>query len=328
MNIYITLDYELFFGPKSGSVDKCIIEPTENLLKILDPHGIKASFFVDAGYLIALEKQRADYQELQKDYIKVTAQIKDLASNGHGIELHVHPHWEDSYYDGQKWVFDTSRYKLSDFGEDEVHNIVTNYTGVLKRISGKSPIAYRAGGWSAQPFNAIGKALKANGIFIDSSVYPQGYYSSNNQSFDFRDVQPYQTDYQFSKNLTIPDVNGDFKEIPISSIKVSPLFFWRFAVKKLKKNDEHNSLGDGAAVPISKKEALRLMTSTSYSVVSIDGFKISLIHKALNKYTNKTNNHGSFVLIGHPKAFTKYSLKKLKEFVDITVTQHSYTIYF
>jgi len=327
MNIYITLDYELFFGPTSGSVEKCIIEPTEALLEILDPHGIKASFFVDAGYLIALEKQRADYQELQKDYLKVTTQIKDLASKGHGIELHVHPHWEDSYYDGKKWVFNTTRYKLSDFGEEEVLDIVTNYTNILKKITGKSPVAYRAGGWSAQPFGPIGRALKANGISIDSSVYPQGYYSSNNQSFDFRNVEPYQTDYRFSTVLTELDSKGDFQEIPISSIKVSPLFFWNFAFKKLKENTEHNSIGDGAAVPMSKKEAFRLMTSSSYSVVSIDGFKISLINKALKDYTKKTNNQGSFVLIGHPKAFTSYSLKKLKSFVDMTAQQNSYTVY-
>lgn len=327
MKIYITLDYELFFGPKSGSVEKCIIEPTEALLKILDPHGIKANFFVDAGYLVALEKQKADHQKLQEDYIKVTTQIKDLASNGHGIELHVHPHWEDSYYDGEKWVFDTTRYKLSDFGEDEVLDIVTNYTNVLKRTAGKSPVAYRAGGWSAQPFSNIGKALKANGVLIDSSVYPQGYYSSHNQSFDFRNIEPYQRDYQFSKNLTKPDAKGEFLEVPISSIKVSPLFFWNFAFKKLKRSTEHNSIGDGAAVPMSKKEALRLMSSSSYSVVSIDGFKISLIHKALKNYIKKTANEGSFVVIGHPKAFTPYSLNKLRNFVDITAQQHSFVVY-
>ena len=60
MNIYITLDYELFFGPDSGTVENCIIEPTEQLLNIVDPLGVKFVCFVDSGYLLALEKQMRD----------------------------------------------------------------------------------------------------------------------------------------------------------------------------------------------------------------------------------------------------------------------------
>ena len=160
MKIYITLDYELFFGSKSGSVEKCIIEPTNDLLKIVDPYNVKFTCFVDAGYLIQLEKHKDIYPQLQNDYSKITKQISDLADNEHGIELHVHPHWEDSYYNGANWVFSKSRYKLSDFKEEEIEDIITRYNDILKRVSGKNPVTYRAGGWSAQPFGPIKKALK------------------------------------------------------------------------------------------------------------------------------------------------------------------------
>ena len=186
MNIYITLDYELFFGTKSGSVDNCIIKPTEALLKIVEPYDIKFVFFVDVGYLVKLEEHKEQYSELQDDYLKITSQIKYLAKKGHGIELHIHPHWEDSYYDGNDWAFDTSRYKLADFSSEKIERIVTKYTKSLTRISGQTPKAYRAGGWSAQPFKEIGKALKANDIYIDSTVFPGGYYESSAQYYDFR----------------------------------------------------------------------------------------------------------------------------------------------
>src|SRR5690606_21790990 len=143
----------------SGSVEKCIIEPTEQLLQICDPLDVKFVCFVDAGYLWALEKFKTEFKHLEQDFHKVSAQIKKLSNQGHGIELHVHPHWEDSYYDGTRWVFDTSRYKLADFSDNDVMDIVTRYTGVLKNISGIAPVAYRAGGWSAQPFEPIKRAL-------------------------------------------------------------------------------------------------------------------------------------------------------------------------
>lgn len=327
MNIYLTLDYELFFGAKSGTVDQCIIEPTNELLKIVDPYNIKFTCFVDAGYLVQLEKHKDNYPELKDDYNKITQQIRYLSDHGHGIELHIHPHWEDSYYNEKKWVFNTSRYKLSDFNEKEVVDIVTDYNAVLKRISGKSPVAYRAGGWSAQPFTQIKKALEKNNIYIDSTVYPNGFYTSNNQFFDFRGVPQYKTEYNFSEDLIKEDVNGHFKEIPISSFKVSPFFFWKFAVIKLLKQRQHQSYGDGFAVKMNKKEMLRLLALPSHSVVSIDGYKAKLIEEALKKYKKNCPIDGNFVLIGHPKAFTPYSLSKLTDFISLTHEEHNFTTY-
>ena len=327
MNIYITLDYELFFGPESGTVDKCIIEPTEALLELVDPFGIKFVCFVDSGYLLALEKYMEQYPQLSEDYKKVSGQIRLLADNGHGIELHVHPHWEDTVFDGKKWVFDTSRYKLSDFTETEVMDIVSRYNTVLESITGKPTTAYRAGGWSAQPFEPIGKALLKNGISVDSTVYAGGRYSSQNQVFDFTGVDPYLTAYRFSTDLTNKDEQGEFYEIPISSYRLSPFFYWKFVANKFRSSIMHRSYGDGNAIPMSKKQVLRLMLWPSCSVVSIDGFKASFLERAFQKYKKNTRGDGNFVMIGHPKAFTAYSLQKLQDFISGTQGQHSYKIF-
>ncbi len=67
MNIFLTYDYELFFGEESGSVDKCMIEPTNELLKIAKEFNIKMTFFVDIGYLIKLKEFLPNNPELQLD---------------------------------------------------------------------------------------------------------------------------------------------------------------------------------------------------------------------------------------------------------------------
>lgn len=327
MKIYITLDYELFFGKESGSAECCILQPTEDILKILDPLGVKMTCFVDVGYLIRLEDQQDEFPSLRSDYEKVTEQIRRLATNGHGMELHIHPHWEDSYYDGERWIFDHSRYKLSDFSEEEVMEIVTRYKNTLERISGYTPQAYRAGGWSAQPFLPIKKALEKNEVYIDSTVYSNGYYQSEFQSFDFREVPQFKTQYPFSEDLTLEDPSGKFTEIPISSQQVSPLFFWRFALTKLRKQPKHRPYGNGSSVKMSDDQIFRLLTRPSHSVVSVDGYKASIIQKAFRKYVKKTENKGNFVLIGHPKAFTPYSLKRLAQFVKDTHKDHQYVIF-
>jgi hypothetical protein len=75
--ILITLDYELFFG-KSGSIERTIINPTKKLISILDRHKIKASFFVDSGYIIKLKEYMQSFEVLKKDYDLITQQIKKL----------------------------------------------------------------------------------------------------------------------------------------------------------------------------------------------------------------------------------------------------------
>lgn len=327
MNIFITLDYELFFGQKSGTVEDCILNPTEALLKIVEPYNVKFSCFVDAGYLMALERQMQEYPKLKEDHEKVSQQIKSLAANGHGIELHVHPHWEDSFFDGSNWEMNTERYKLSDFSEKEVSELVTRYCITLEKASGKPPMAYRAGGWCAQPFGPIQKALLKNNIRIDSTVYPGGYYHSENQHFDFRGVPQYNTDYRFLEDLITENPDGPMREIPISSMKLNPIFFWKFAWKKVRKSGQHISFGNGNAVAMPKKELIRLLTRPSYSVASVDGYKASLMRKVFKKYVRNTPPVGNFVLIGHPKAFSPYSLSKLEEFIEETVRNHQYKTY-
>src|SRR4051812_23057907 len=119
INIFITLDYELFFGSKPGSQENAIIYPTKQLLVILNKHKAKASFFVDSGYLLKLKEYKVKYPDLEKDYEEISDQIKSLSADGHDIQLHIHPHWEDSYYDGNKWIINTERYRLNSFSEED-----------------------------------------------------------------------------------------------------------------------------------------------------------------------------------------------------------------
>lgn len=325
MNIYLTLDYELFFGEKSGDLDSCIIRPTNELIRIADKYQIKLTFFVDVGYLIQLKNYRDQFPALKNDYKKVTSQIKILVNSGHAIALHIHPHWENAVYQNNKWLFNNTRYKLTDFSKEEIFDIVNRYKKELESVSGQKIKIYRAGGWSIQPFKNIGKALSDNNVLIDSTVYPNGFYQSDHQSFDFRGAPMHKTKWQFSEDPVMEDQNGIFTEIPISSIKVSPLFFWKFAFTKILKQKKHQAYGNGNAISMNKSQVFKLLLKPSYSVVSMDGYKAVLLNKALKKYEKLEEEETNFVVIGHPKAFSKYSLKKLEGFIEQNHINHNFT---
>jgi hypothetical protein len=315
----ITLDYELYFD-RSGTAQKCIIEPTDLLLGILDKHDVKATFFVDSGYVLKLKEYMHTFEKLQTDYQLIQTQVQKLSKEGHDVELHIHPHWEDSTFDGSKWVFDTSRYKLADFSEQQIDDIVFRYSQVIEEITSNKPTVFRSGGWCVQPFDKLAGALYRNGIRIDSTVYPMGENATPSKSFNFVKA-PDKPNWKFSNDPLVEDYDGRFEEIPISSIKTTPVFYYKFILKKLFGTKIHKSFGDGSAIGNSKKQLYNLLTRSSYSVASIDGYKASLLHKCARQ------NKKQLVLIGHPKALTPYSIKKLDEFIDKTKSESVFRVY-
>lgn len=322
----LTLDYELFFGKNSGSINECIIDPTQRIIEILNKWDIKASFFVDAGYIERLDQERRLFPELERDYKLITDQILALYKEGHDIQLHIHPHWRDSYYGEKGWEINTSRYKLHDFSQQEVNSIVSDYKKVLEKIIADKIFTYRAGGWCILPFEHISESLYSNGILIDSTVFRNGYYHSDAQSFDFRMAED-KTIWKFDENPNIEDKNGRFMEIPISSIKTSPFFYWRLAIAKKFGGKKHKAFGNGRAVKANRKSILRMLACPSTTVVSIDGYKSSLLSTSLKEYGSRFNEDNYFVAIGHPKAASEFSLMQLEQFIDNAVVDNKFTTY-
>jgi len=312
MKVYFTFDYELFFGENSGSVLNSIIIPTQKLIEIAQKHNAKFTFFVDSGMLVKMQEYKTKFKTLKNDYDMIVEQIHYLDSLGHSIQLHIHPHWEDSYFNGEKWIFDLSRYRLHKFNDKEIDNIVYRYKKVLVDIVGDKVTTFRAGGWCLQPFDKLKDALYKNDIIIDSTVFYGGKNLSKTHYFDFTN-SPQKEKWNFNDNPLIDVNNGKFIEVPISSIKVSPLFYWKFAFTKKFATSQHEIYGDGKPVGASKKDILKMLLKPTYACISCDGYKSSLLQKIYNNY--KKNGKDNLVIIGHPKAQSEYSLNKIENFL-------------
>lgn len=312
MKIFITFDYELFFGKNSGTVENSIIKPTEELIKLGDKYNVNFIFFVDSGFLIKLDEFRKKFSVLDKDYKKIINQIKKLVNKGHEVQLHIHPHWENSFFNGKKWIFDTTKYRLHQFKQNEIMDIVYRYKKILSEITGENIFAYRAGGWSIQPFIKIKEALKKHNIYLDSTVFYGGYNKSETHFIDFRKA-PFKDSWKFEDDVLIEEKKGFFTEIPITSWYYSPLFFWKFAYTKKLNKFKHKIFGDGSPIGASKKDIIKMLMKGGFAPVSTDGYKSVILQKAFNFYQKK--NFQYFVTIGHPKALSIFSLKNLEFFI-------------
>jgi hypothetical protein len=318
VNIFLTFDYELFFGANTGTVQKCMLEPTERLLKMAG-NEIKLIFFVDVGFLVRLEELKGEFSILDKDLQQVRSQIRTMVEEGHDVQLHVHPHWEKSTFDGEKWVIKADNaYRLDDFRDEEIRSILIRYKAYLDELVGYKTTAFRAGGWCVQPFNRLQSVFKELDLRIDSSVIPGKKYLSPHYKFDFTRVKQ-QDAYRFETDVCVEVQDGSFCEYPISSTTYSPLFYWKLYVLGRLFPFEHKMLGDGSfiAQPGKKKKGLTRWTTHH---VSCDGFYASLLELTLQEF--EAEGRKDMVIIGHPKGMTNYSLCKLEAFTKALIGKH------
>jgi len=313
--LLISLDYELFFGKQAGSIENCLLKPTNALVDLLKPYNIKLSLFVDAGFLYQLERHVDKFPELLIEKNKIQQQLLALSEQGHDIQLHIHPHWQDSYYDGQTWVIDTTRYRLHDFNTQEQLTIVREYKQTLERYTTHPIFAFRAGGWCLQPFNGISHALKENGIWLDSTLFHHGFSDDPTRWFNFKDM-PQSNQWNFNDNPLLEQENGYFCELPISAVKTYPLFFWKLALLKIFSKNTFASFGDGQAMVANKSYYLQRLTQTTYGPVMIDGVKAGQLQHAFTQHLKQNKQNHIFNVMGHPKSLSPYSLKQLKAFLQ------------
>lgn len=275
------------------------------------------TYFIDAGYLFTLHKLKNKHPELSADYDAVCGQIKALVQQGNDCQLHIHPHWEDALYENGHWIFPVERYKLIDFSETEAADLFKRYAAALYEISGQPIHSYRAGGWCLQPFAHVKSSFQELGLRIDSTVFPGGYNETGVYSYDFRRIQSNKS-YFFEDDLCMPEQNGSFLELPIAGHTYSPLFFWQLYGWGRLIPSRHKPLGNG--FPISSKgERSKRLSQKSRLSVSLDGYFAKSLSAALRK-----NVSDDFVVIGHPKACTLYSLEQLEKFILRQKGKHTF----
>jgi len=322
LNILLTYDYELFFGSKTGTVEKCLIQPTNILRNMAHRTGIKLVFFVDVGFLKQLENFR-HFPAVEAEYVLVKKQICELADEGHDCQLHIHPHWEDSVHDGTSWKMNTQRYKLDDFSDQDIYRIVGEYKAILEKWTEKPVHSYRAGGWCLQPFWRVKKAFTDFGIRTDSTVFHQGKFTAGNYYYDFTSA-PDLSSWHFNEDLCKSELNGTFREIPIAAYFYKPLFFWKlFALGRLKPF-QHKPIGDG--FPMDSPGLRKRMLTTGMQLSGCtDGYFVTKMQEIADR--NEKKGFPETVFIGHPKACTAFAVKKLEEFITTNRMRHRFVTF-
>lgn len=306
-NLVLTFDYEPFLGKRSGSTKKCIIDPTNALLAIVEKYKAKCIFFVDLLYLSKLK----NIPELYKEFEEIKNQLVSLHLNGHFIFPHIHPHWVDSVYIKDERQFDLSnlsRYSLSMFSISEISDLFTDAMNLLNDMGiSYSVYGYRAGGWCIQPFSNYKDLFLRNNVLFEFSVLPGYKNESSTQAFDFSDVTMNRP-YGFSDKIEKSDIKGLFKEFPISTIYYNS---WVLLQDKIIRKYLWKSGDIGSGDGISAHTASLKTNLNNQEMISIDVLTIA----KLKSYKSYINNNDYMHWISHPKMFTRHGLNTFEKFL-------------
>ena len=307
MNVYLTLDYELFMGKETGTPENCLIIPMKALTEVAESHNARFVIFADAAYLLRMHQLKDKCPQLRNDYELVTANLRDLESRGHDVELHFHPQWlySDFINETGRWDMDLEHYKLSDMEPSFLKKSFREAKSILDKAIGGRTIAFRAGGYSLNSYPGYAKLLSDTGITIDSSVIGAGKLNTRFQEYDYSNT-PDKTKWNFEDDVNYEVDNGLLTEHRITTTPNYPGLFYLLRKTILSKRfGPLDKWGDGEAVnnylpPFERLKDLcaKLWSGMSFSA-SIDWLSILELPYILKRAIQ--NKQDEIVVIGHPK---------------------------
>jgi hypothetical protein len=326
--LLVTYDYELFLGNRSGTVGDCMIDPTNKLISVMEPYGIKAVFFVDTTYLLRLKEKSMSVLKCRDDFDSVARQLRELVRHGHYVFPHIHPHWLDAEYNEStnQWQLNNiAKYRFYNCSDSEKEQVFDGSVSILREILMQEfpdyrITGYRAGGWCIQPFIDFVPFFKKHNIEFEFSVLTGFYQFSEAQFFDFSD-SPLKNIYRFTEDICREVENGEFTQFTISSLQTSALTdflnrLWLKVVYKIFK-DHTFTRGEGQMpadlshqIPGSGKG--RDINRSDWERVAVELLTAVKAGQYKKYFMENTYMH----FISHPKMINNHNLSEFDKFLQ------------
>jgi len=331
--IVITSDYELF-GDGSGDVKNCMIAPSVDLMNVCDKHEAVLTSFVEMCEYWAFKKY-AD--ELEDDlgyqpHLIIEDQLREMIRRGHDVQLHFHPQWLNAVYDHQQWMLNQEWWRLPFVphglgSKDDLLSLrglffkgKKDLNTLLQMVHKEYEcIAFRAGGYCIQPEKNVLKAMREQGLWIDSTVHKGGYRTYDPFYYDFRTaadsinpwwVTPDDINKRRHERNTVLEIPIFTAHLPVYKriVELSEYLFSKedkksYGCQNYLNSKDHQSsfLTDNQLVSFLKPSLLKKPFIWNYCTQTEKQIEI-LFKCGIKQLRYEKQDQGVFVMTGHPKS--------------------------
>lgn len=186
VGLVFSLDYEIY-GTGAGDFRTLMLEPTDRLLDIFNEHSAKLTIMAEVAEILAIRKHNA-YRDIAE---RIDDQLKRALSQGHDVQLHLHPAWFNARYEDGNWILDYGEYSLAHLSTENIQAHIDEGKAYLEGLGSEvlpdyRCVAFRAGNWLIQPSGNIVECLERAGLEYDTSVFKGGFGSVGPFSLDYR----------------------------------------------------------------------------------------------------------------------------------------------
>ena len=342
--IAITDDFELK-GEGLGSVYELQYKPSLSFMNLLDDHGIKASFFLETMQQRSFLNYSKKNKSIKNESSLWEKTVKTIIDKKVDIQLHIHPQWFRSRYDGKYWELD-KRWDITKYKTEEIDEIITGSVSLLEEKFGKKVVAFRAGSWAAgPPSKTLLKTLEKNRIKIDSSVVYGVRYNGEAAKVNYGNLPcpyyPYYPDYDDVRKIS--KITTPVVEIPVQAMGRNNINYSTIEKIKLRIDDRLNKLKcrhpsnlDYTKLPShipqdpfgfakENKEELTFTLSSEHNIITLKKMIDFVIKKQLER-----NQERSFVILAnHTKDLQRKSqFTKLKKFIQYIQNKYKNSVQF
>ena len=267
----------------------------------------------------------------ERFYDPYRAQIESAVRAGHDVQLHIHPHWVDSSYDGTTF-HPSKRYKLADFREDAPPNDIAGVIGrgfdkmttICRSVDDNYKcVAYRGGGYNLEPeTNTILSTLLKRGVVIDSTIAKGMQYHSPVNEVDYRDMPEAANWFISPDGSPSRAAERGMYEVPIAAMPRTIANNVPFLIRRiLNKKHRYRSTGFtiGSKASTKSNRIARLFPDSAW-IVSFDGHARTA-SDVLATLRHHVRRHASDELIvcsacSHPKFMGPYQRNVMETFVE------------
>jgi hypothetical protein len=185
-------DWELS-GNGSGDIQQLQFRPMRELVKIYNAHGIHGSFNAEVMQQLTFRKFQDEHPKLKALADEWDRAVRETFSQGHDIQLHIHPQWKDAEYHSGEWRL-TADWSILNYDPEEAYRMMLAGKEYLENLlhpidPNYRSISFRAGSWCIAPSPHMLGLLVKLGIVFDMSIVGGMHYETKNIKLDYANCE-------------------------------------------------------------------------------------------------------------------------------------------